>query len=123
MQKLGKHLKVAKNCDHFLYIDELKLYVKDNSKVSYLVDMVYTFCSDIWKTFGLIKCSVIDLKISKNVMYGRANDREPIEETGYKYVGDSENRYIDGETHDKNIGGGILAEIVTDLQVENKWTE
>ena len=57
----GRQQKV----NHLLYMDDLKLYAKDESQVSSLVDTVYAFSTDIKMEFGLKKCGVLVLKRGK----------------------------------------------------------
>ena len=57
----GRQQKV----NHLLYMDDLKLYAKDESQVSSLVDTAYAFSTDIKMEFGLKKCGVLVLKRGK----------------------------------------------------------
>lgn len=46
-------------------MDDFKLYVNDESKVSSLVGTVYTFSAVIRMEFGLKRCAVLVFKIGK----------------------------------------------------------
>ena len=45
--------------NHLLYMDDLKLYGKDEAQIDSLVKLVYTFSMDIGMEFGLAKCGVV----------------------------------------------------------------
>ena len=77
--------------NHLLYMDDLKLYAKDESQVSSLVDTVYAFSTDIKMEFGLKKCGVLVLKRGKvkqmnGLMLPSGDVMKQIDEEGYKYL-------------------------------------
>ena len=73
-------------------MDDLKLYAKDESQVSSLVDTVYAFSTDIKMEFGLKKRGVLALKRGKvkqmdGLVLPSGDVMKQIDEEGYKYLG------------------------------------
>eukprot|EP00957_Ditylum_brightwellii_P000551 42718-Ditylum_brightwellii.AAC.1 len=44
---------------HLLYIDDLKVYVKNEEELEYVIKIVEQFSSDINMTFGPDKCTIL----------------------------------------------------------------
>ena len=89
-QLKGRHEK--KN--HLLYMDDLKLYGKDEAQIDSVVKSVYTFSTDIGMEFaiGLTKCGVIILKRGKvvkldGIVLPTGQVMKTIDDEGYKYLG------------------------------------
>ena len=82
----GRQQKV----NHLLYMDDLKLYAKDESQVSSLVDSGYVFSTDIKMEVGLKKCGVLVLKRGKvkqmnGLVLPTGDVMKQVDEEGYKY--------------------------------------
>ncbi|XP_069983749.1 uncharacterized protein [Penaeus vannamei] len=95
--------KKGERINHLLFMDDLKLFAKDNDQIDSLVNTVRIFSEDIKIEFGLSKCGVLIIKRGKVVesdglcMPDGAMMRN-IEERGYKYLGVLE---VDGIKHDQ----------------------
>ena len=59
--KLGFQLKQEK-ISHLLYIDDLKVYTRNEEELEQAKKLVEKFSNDINMTFGLDKCAVLTLK-------------------------------------------------------------
>ena len=84
----GRHEKI----NHLLYMDDLKLYGKDEAQIDSLVKSVYTFSTDTGMEFGLTKCGVIILKRGKvvkldGIVLATGEVMKTIDGEGYKYLG------------------------------------
>ena len=83
--KAGYDLTGKKNfVNHLLYMDDLKLYGRN--------DTVRIFSSDIGMQFGIDKCAVLVMKRGKLVLCDGiempdGNSIREVEESGYKYLG------------------------------------
>ena len=78
--------------NHLLFMDDLKLYGKDEDQISSLINTVYCFTTDIKMEFGLKKCGVLILKRGKvsnidSINLPSGDEMKQIEDTGYKYLG------------------------------------
>lgn len=81
-----------------LYIDDLKLYAPSHDKLKKLIMVVETFSKDISMTFGLEKCTVIN--IEKGTDGGLI---ESMLEEGSKYLGYQQAKTIDHISVKKNF--------------------
>ncbi len=87
----GKY-QLGKNADalnHLLYMDDLKLYGKDEREIDSLVNTVRVISKDIGMEFNLKKCGVLVLKKRKSceIVKSEGQKMKTIEEDGYKYLG------------------------------------
>lgn len=78
--------------NHLLYMDDLKLYGKNEKQIDTLINTVRIFSSDIGMEFGIDKCAVLVMKRGKLVLCDGidmpdGNIIREVEETGYKYLG------------------------------------
>ena len=78
--------------NHLLFMDDLKLFGKDEREIESLVNTVRIFSDDIRMEFGLKKCGVILMKRGKLVEFDGIvlpNDTimKTVDEDGYKYLG------------------------------------
>ena len=78
--------------NHLLFMDDLKLYAKNEDQLSMLVRTVHMFSNDIGMEFGMKKCGVLTLKQGKIVrgegiklMDGEMMNE--VGEEGYTYLG------------------------------------
>lgn len=81
-----------RNVNHLLFMDDLKLYGKNEEELERLVEVVKTFSNDIGMEFGMDKCAVLVLKRGVKTMCEgiRLPDNEvmkEVDEEGYKYLG------------------------------------
>ena len=53
--------------NHLLFMDDLKLYAKNEQSLESLVQTVRTYSNDIGMEFGICKCAVLTLKKGKRV--------------------------------------------------------
>ena len=88
------------NINHLFYMDDLKLYGKDDSQIEGLLRTVKTFSDDIGMEFGLDKCAKATFKKGKLVQTSsidldiqtKIQELEPGE--AYKYLGVNEGEGI-----------------------------
>jgi len=78
--------------NHFLYIDDLKLFVKCSEHIDILVQTVFTFSEDIGLEFGLQKCGLVTPKNGVLVKFdGNSLPNQEImievDENGCTYLG------------------------------------
>ena len=79
--------------NHLLYIDDLKLYGKNNDQIDSLVRTVNLVSKDIGMEFGIKKCGILSLKRGKvteheGIILPSGDKMKSIEdEGGYKYLG------------------------------------
>ena len=89
--RLGKNKN--RKINHLLFMDDLKLYGKDEKEAEVLKNTTSVFTNDIKMEFGIAKCTYINLKKGKVVSKGgmELTDGEIIDEItsdkGYKYLG------------------------------------
>ena len=103
---LGKELGLV---NHLLFMDDLKVYGKNEREVEKLIDNVRIFSEDIGMKFGIKKCAMLTLK------RGRVTESNGIllpnqqkiqclgEEEGYKYLGVLESDQIKSKEMKKNV--------------------
>ena len=95
--KTTKHsYEFAKNrekINHLLYMDDLKLYAKNEKELDSLIQQVRVFSKDMGMDFGIEKCSMLVMKRGKKTKSGgiMLPDDTVIkslkEGEGYKYLG------------------------------------
>ena len=84
--------KGGQKINHLLFMDDLKLFVKNEDQIDSLVNTVKIFSEDIKMEFGLPKCGVLIMKrgrVVKNEGISMSDGKmmKNIEEGGYKYLG------------------------------------
>ena len=84
--------KGGKKINHLLFMDDLKLFVKNEDQIDSLVNTVKIFSEDIKMEFGLPKCGVLIMKrgkVVKNEGISIPDGKmvKNIEEGGCKYLG------------------------------------
>ena len=93
--------------NHFLFMDNLKLYGKSENEIKGLVSIVEVFSQDIDMEFGIKKCGVIiknrrKVKSTDGIELSRGEKIREIEEDGYKHLKILENdRKKEQEMKDK----------------------
>ena len=91
--KTSYELKIGgKKINHLLFMDDLKLFAKNEDQIDSLVNAVRIFSDDIKMEFGLPKCGVLIMKrgkVFKSEVISMPNENmmKNIEEGGYKYLG------------------------------------
>ena len=79
--------------NHLLFMDDLKLYAKDDKQLDSLVNTVQMFSLDISMEFGIDKCGILVMKrgrYTKSEGIKLPNDQKIKEinvDNGYKYLG------------------------------------
>ena len=66
--KAGYQFNGGEKIDHLLYMDDLKLYAKNEQQLDSLVQTVRTFSKDIGMQFRIDKCALIILKRGKRTV-------------------------------------------------------
>ena len=96
LRKMKSGYEFTKNkekINHLLYMDDLKLYAKNEKELDSLVQTVRVFSNDIGMQFGLDKCAVLIMKrgkIVKSEGIELPNDekiRSLKQDESYKYLG------------------------------------
>ena len=95
--------KGGKKINHLLFMDDLKLFAKNEDQIDNLVNTVRIFSEDIKMEFGLPKCGVLIMKRGKvvkseGISMPDGKMMKNIEEGGYKYLGILE---ADGVKHEE----------------------
>jgi len=84
--------------NHLLYLDDLKLYGRNNREIQSLVTTVKIFSDDICMKFGLDKCASLSIKRGKvqTVVSPILEGISPLSEGSvYKYLGVLESNVFD----------------------------
>ncbi len=104
--ELGKNdIKI----NHLLFMDDLKLYGKNEKQLDSLIQTVNEFTDDIKMEFGISKCAVLIMKKGKishseGVRLPNQDEIKSLgEEDSYKYLGVLESDDIKNEEMKKNI--------------------
>ena len=90
----GYEMKDGCRINHLLFMDDLKLFTKNEKEIDSLVQTVWIFSYDIGMIFGLEKCAVMTMKRGKRVhsdgislLPDGTQLRALGEEESYKYLG------------------------------------
>ena len=78
--------------NHLLFMDDLKLFGKNQNQIDSLLNTVYLFSSDIGMEFAISKCGVFVMQRGKatatdGIELPHGQVMKDIEENGYKYLG------------------------------------
>ena len=78
--------------NHLMFMDDIKLFAKNEHQVDSLINTVRVFSDDIKMEFGLSKCSVLTMKRGKlvkseGIPVPNGQVMTNIEDSGYKYLG------------------------------------
>ena len=89
--------------NHLLFMDDLKLYGKNENQIDTLVNTVRVFSDDIRMEFGISKCAILIMKRGKivkcdGIVMPGNEIMKGLEEEGYKYLGILE---IDNVKHEE----------------------
>ena len=91
--KAGYQLERGKTkINHLLFMDDLKLFAKDENEIDSLVRTVNVFSEDIGMMFGVQKCGVVVMKRGKvvnsdGIQLPNGESIKSVDEEGYKYLG------------------------------------
>jgi len=90
--KCGYALKNGDKLNHLLFMDDLKLFAKDEREINGLLSTVQIFSNDIQMEFGIKKCGVLVMKRGKatsteGIELPSGDTIKDIEKEGYKYLG------------------------------------
>ena len=102
--------KSKKKINHLLYMDDLKLYAKNEKELDSLVQTVRVFSNDIGMQFGLDKCAVLMMKrgkIIKSEGIELPNDekiRSLKEDDSYRYLGILQSNEIQRKDMKEKVG-------------------
>ena len=84
----GYHLPHdQRKINHLLFMDDLKLYGKNEKQVSELVRTVESFSKDIRMEFGMSKCAVLHVVKGKRHRVDGLEVMKDVDQEGYKYLG------------------------------------
>ena len=78
--------------NHLLFMDDLKLYGKNEKDINTLLEIVKQFSDDIGMEFGFEKCGVLVIKKGKkekisDIVLPNGEAIREVDEHGYKYLG------------------------------------
>ena len=118
--------------NHLFYMDDLKIYAKDDTELEKLLHTVQTFSDEIGMEFGLDKCAKATFKHGKMVKSTNIvlNDNTVIkeldQENTYKYLGVNESNGIQHSTMKENIRKECIRRVrsimKTELNSKNRIT-
>lgn len=95
--------------NHLLFMDDLKLFGKNEAHIDSLVKIVHLFTEDIGMKFGIKKCGVLVMKREKvteceGIRLLEGELIKALEKVGYKYLGIPEfDRIMEEETQSKFV--------------------
>ena len=95
LEKLPEGYKLSRDgpkINHRLYMDDLKLYGKDQKEIEELIRVTREFSRDICMEFGLEKCATLKMEKGKRtegigVTLPSGEVLKDLEEDGYRYLG------------------------------------
>ena len=78
--------------NHLFFMDDLKLYAKNERELKQLLDIVYSFSSDIGMKFGIDKCASLRIeagikKESNGIELPNGEVISEVDNNGYRYLG------------------------------------
>ncbi|KAL1448229.1 hypothetical protein WDU94_006605 [Cyamophila willieti] len=130
-ERIGYEIERNIRINHLLYMDDLKLFAKNEEEIQRAVDIVKTFSKDVKMSFGLDKCATITIKRGKVVTTEniQVNEEEEIKslssEETYKYLGLEERDGIEYDIMKKKIKSEYIRRIrkilKTELSCKNKF--
>ena len=120
----GYKLNNNKKISHLFYMDDLKLFCKDDSELEGLLKIVKSFSDDIGMEFGLSKCAKASFKRGRKVKTNNLDIdnstliREIDQEEVYKYLGVNEGDGIQHASMKEKIKKEVLRRIRLILKAE-----
>lgn len=92
-EKFGFHYgDFDTSINHLFFMDDLKLYAKNEDDLGKLMGIVHQFSNDIGMTFGMNKCASIVIRAgvkvkSEGITLPNKEKIKDLDEEGYKYLG------------------------------------
>ena len=117
---------MGKSINHLFYMDDLKLFARNDSELTGLLDTVKHFCDDIGMQFGLDKCAKATFtkgKIVKteNIILDVSNSINEMEhERMYKYLGIQEAEGVASAANEEKVRKKFYRGVKTELNARNK---
>ena len=65
--KCGYALKSSDKLNHLIFIDDLKVFAKDEREINFLLSTVQMFSNDIEIELGILKCGILAKKRGKAI--------------------------------------------------------
>lgn len=95
LRKINMGYKLTKEgpvINHMFFMDDLKLFARNENEIDSLVQTVQLCCEDIGMQFGISKCAVLSMKRGKTadtkaIILPTGEQMSDPEATGYKYLG------------------------------------
>ena len=129
-EKIGYAVESNKKINHLLYMDDVKVFAKNDLQLGQIINIIKEFSDDIHMQFGLDKCAKITIKKGKYIAGENIilNEQEQIQnlEQGemYKYLGVHENTEIQQHKMKMNIKKEYFRRsrlvLKTELNLKNK---
>lgn len=117
------------NISHLLYVDDLKIYARNNDELQSLLETTAIFSSDINMQFGIEKCATLEVKRGnivhqENIELTLTPFKFPSLESFYKYLGMSQDLVLnksEAKEKVKNAYASRMKKILTtELNGQNK---
>ncbi|KAI5725072.1 hypothetical protein M8J77_010587 [Diaphorina citri] len=117
------------NISHLLYVDDLKIYARNNDELQSLLETTAIFSSDINMQFGIEKCATLEVKRGnilhqENIELSLTPFKFPSLESFYKYLGMSQDLVLnksEAKEKVKNAYASRMKKILTtELNGQNK---
>ncbi|KAI5744236.1 hypothetical protein M8J76_000423 [Diaphorina citri] len=117
------------NISHLLYVDDLKIYARNNDELQSLLETTAIFSSDINMQFGIEKCATLEVKRGnivhqENIELALTPFKFPSLESFYKYLGMSQDLVLnksEAKEKVKNAYASRMKKILTtELNGQNK---
>ena len=92
-EKLGYAFgEEGKLINHLLYMDDLKVFAKDEKQLDQLIELVFKFSKDVGMEFGMEKCATMVIKRgvkikSEGITLPDGKTMKEVDQEGYKYLG------------------------------------
>ena len=120
--------KGGKKINHLLFMDDLKLFAKNEDQIDNLVNAVRVCSEDIKMEFGLPKCGVLIMKRGKvvkseGISMPDGKMMKNIEEGGYKYLEILEAEGAKHEEMKDRIKNEYIRRVRNNNSVKVKWSK
>ena len=84
--------KEGPTINHMFFMDDLKLFARNENEIDSLVQTVQACCGDIGMEFGISKCAVLSMKrgkksVAKHIVLPTGESMIEPDDDGYKYLG------------------------------------
>ena len=92
-EKLGYAFgEEGKLINHLLFMDDLKVFAKDEKQLDQLIELVFKFSKDVGMEFGMEKCAMMVIKRgvkikSESITLPDGETMKEVDQEGYKYLG------------------------------------